>query len=199
MAPCRPSSAATGPLGRVGLGGHVGNPEEDPLAQTRPGNPSPRAKVSCRECRSKAGISTPGACQTSTHRSTPALASTDPDRSDIPVQALAEGLNELRGGSDERLRHRQDVADRMLGDQPPLGLPAADNQVGDPLPGLRQSPDQVPQGPSSASASSQSCSASRTTCSGRTIFHTPAGRSVPSAPGRLVLDPPGVCSNCFGP
>ena len=43
-----------------------------------------------------------------------------PNLADIPVQALADGLYDFRGGIAERVGHRQNATDRMLRKQPPF-------------------------------------------------------------------------------
>ena len=73
------------------------------LAQTRPGRPTPGAKVELRLTASNAGKPEPGACQVSTHRRTPAAPAIrhSPPWSQPSVSQIARRTRGAASASDE--------------------------------------------------------------------------------------------------
>ena len=77
-----------------------------PLAQTRPGSPTPRSRRVWRSCRSNALRSWSGLCQMATHQRVPALVQT-PQRAAGPGQVAADAGQQRRAGLLERGRSGQ--------------------------------------------------------------------------------------------
>ena len=92
------------------------------VSQTRPGSPTPRAKVDSRVAFTNVGKFRFGGCHRSMQRKTSAVFVHAPQRSEIPAQPFADGHQQERYRRVQRFGLRQYPRHRVAGGKPALGF-----------------------------------------------------------------------------